>query len=223
MQLEETIRDIRQQCRMAMNGMASASMRERGLVYKLNFGLVIQQIKDLADRYESSIELAESLWKEETRELKILATFLFPKDKFTAEYANKWALEIGNQEIREQLCLNLLQELDFADQLAIAWANSEDKELRTTGYWLLARLFLTKKIQSHLVVDYFNYIWQDAVAEDLFLRNAALLDLKFIGRQSREEADIILQQLSVYREDSDPIKQEAYNSTAFEFEYFFGE
>ena len=46
MQQEEIIRDIRQRCRKAMNGIASTSMRQRGISYKVNFGLNIQQIKE---------------------------------------------------------------------------------------------------------------------------------------------------------------------------------
>lgn len=221
MQQDEIIRDIRQRCRMAMNGIASTSMRERGLAYKLNFGLVIKQIKDLAALYESDADLAEILWKEETRELKILATLLYPNDKLSAETANRWVSEIGNQEMREQVCLNLFQEVAFADQLGIGWSNSDDKDIRTTGYWLLVRLLLTKKFAGVLSTGYFNFIWQDITDENIFLRNASLLVLKHIGRQTKEEADIILQKLLAYKDDKDPVKQEAYNSICFEFEFFW--
>ncbi|WP_255491300.1 DNA alkylation repair protein [Dysgonomonas sp. ZJ279] len=219
---EDIIRDIRTRCRMAMNGMASASMRERGLTYKLNFGLVIQQIKDLAGQYEANAELAETLWKEETRELKILSTFLYPIDKFSPDTANRWVTEIPNQEMREQVCLNLFQELPFADQLAIAWGNSEDENIRTSGYWLLVRLLLTKKFEGVLTADYFSHIWEDIITENTFLRNAALLILKHIGRQSKDEANLILEKVSIYKDDQDLLKQEAYNSLDFEFEFFLG-
>ena len=221
-QFDDTLRDIRQQCRMAMNGVASTGMREKGLIYKLNFGLALKQIKDLTARYKKNAALAETLWHEGTRELKILATLLYPTDEFTAETANRWASELPNQEIREQVCLNLFQELEYAAPLAIDWANAENDSLRTTGYWLLARLFLAKKVKSHIVIDYLPQVWNDAASEDIFLRNAALLDLKHIGRQSEEEASVILDKLSAYKTDADPLKQEAYNSVAFEFEFYFG-
>ena len=37
--IEETIKDIKTQCRLAMNGMVSTAMRERGMDYRLNFGV----------------------------------------------------------------------------------------------------------------------------------------------------------------------------------------
>lgn len=222
MQQEEIIRDIRQRCRKAMNGIASTSMRQRGISYKVNFGLNIQQIKELSGRYKPDAELAEILWKEDTRELKILATFLYPADNFTEVVANKWVTEIPNQEIREQLSLNLLQILPFAGKLALEWSNSKDESIRTTGYWLLARLFLIKKADKQSASDC-TFIWDDVISDNMFLRNAASLALKHIGRQSKIEADIILDKLSIYKDDENLVKQEAYNGLAFEFGYYFEE
>lgn len=221
--IDDKLKNIRSQCRLAMNGVVSTSMREKGLIYKLNFGLTTQQIKDIANQYDKDRELAERLWSEEsTRELRILATLLYPIEEFSADTANRWVQEIPNQEIREQLCFNLLQELPYANQLAIEWSNNDNLNIRISGYWLLARLFLAKKIQSHLVVDYFNYIWQDVASEDIFLRNASLLALKHMGRQSKEETDIILEKLSMYNNSDNRLKAEAYSSVAFEFEFYFG-
>lgn len=219
---EDIIKDIRKRCRMAMNGVASTSMREYGLNYKLNFGLIIQQIKDVANRYTPNSKLAETLWKEDTRELKILATLLYPIDEFDITTANRWVQEIPNQEIREQICINLFQNLSFANQLAIDWTNNNSDNIKTSGYWLMVRLFLAKKIESIIYVDYFKYIWEDVLAEDIFLRNAALLTIKHIGRQSQQEAKIILEKISDYKDCGDPLKQELYNSIAFEFEFYFG-
>ena len=98
--MKDTIRQIRKDCRQAMNGVISGSMREYGLDYKLNFGLRIMQIKGLSEKYGTSVPLAQSLWKETTRELKILATLIYPKDKLTEVDATRWASEIPNQEIR---------------------------------------------------------------------------------------------------------------------------
>lgn len=220
MQQEDIIRDIRKRCRMAMNGIASASMRQHGLEYKLNFGLSVQQIKDLAKRYNADADLAEALWKENTRELKILATLLYPAESFTESKAANWISEIPNQEIREQVCANLFQNLPFANQIAQDWAISSNTEIRTTGYWLLTRLFLIKKAEN-ISTENLSFIWDDVISENASLRRAALLALKHIGRQSKDTADNILQKLSAYKDDKNLIKQEAFNSIAFEFDYFF--
>lgn len=217
---EEIIRDIRKRCRLAMNGVASTSMRQKGLSYKINFGLLIPQIKEMSGLYQPNSELAKSLWKEDTRELKILGTLLFPTKEYTEADAAEWIRGVNNQEIREQVCFNLFQNLSFADKLAVDWSKSDNEEIRISGYWLLVRLLMLKKTEAG-ALDPFPFIITDSISTNTFLRNAALLALKHIGRQTQGIADQILKELSVYKEDKDILKQEAYNSTAFEFEFFY--
>lgn len=222
MDLQDALRDIRTKCRLAMNGIASTSMRERGLDYKLNFGLLQEQIKRIAEEYEPNKHLAEALWVEATRELKILATILYPIDEFSEEIADKWIDEIKNQEMREQLCINLLQKLSFANQIALRWTNSDNKGIRTTGYWLLVRLFVTKQANNDIALKNFDkYIGEDIISDDLFRRNASLSVLKYLCRKSKEEGLVILDRLSIFKDNSDAIKQEAYNSIAFEIDFMY--
>ena len=219
---EEIIRDIRKRCRMAMNGIASASMRGYGLNYKLNFGVSIQKIKEIAARYESDRDLAEVLWLDGTRELKILATLLYPIDLFTIETANRWVAQIPNQEIREQICVNLFQTTDFADNIGIEWINSEDENVRSTGYWLIVRRLLTKAFNRTIQLDTFQYIWEDISSENTSLRNAATLFLKNAGKVTPQSADQILEKVIIFKDSENPIKKEIYDSLSFEFEFFYG-
>ena len=46
--LQDEIREIRKELRLAMNGVISTSMREKGIVYKLNFGVPYPEIKEIA-------------------------------------------------------------------------------------------------------------------------------------------------------------------------------
>lgn len=217
---EDIIKDIRVKCRQAMNGVVSTSMRQWGLDYKVNFGLTIQQIKDIASRYEADAALSEALWSERTRELKIMATMLYPIDKYEEDTAGRWVNEIPNQEIREQLCFNLLQELPYAERIAMQWVNDKTAEVRATGYWLLTRLLVTKK-GSDIDHNSLLFIREDIVSENSTLRNAALLALKRIGRQSEEKANSIIKKIVEFKNSSAPLELEAYNSLHFEFSYYF--
>ena len=71
--VHETVREIKSKFRLYMNGMASQSMRDRGLSYKLNFGIEYPRIKEIAANYEPDHDLAQALWKENIRECKIMA------------------------------------------------------------------------------------------------------------------------------------------------------
>lgn len=219
--LEETLKDIRKRCRMAMNGVASASMRGYGLNYKLNFGVSIQKIKEIAQRYTSSQELAERLWLDGTRELKILATLLYPLDAFGSETANRWVEQIPNQEIREQLCINLLQNVSFADSAALTWANNADENVRTTGYWLLVRRLMMKTFAETLHLDTLAYVWNDLSTENVSLRNAATLFLKNAGKTDQVLSQQIVEKVSVYKDSPNAVLKEIYDGLKFEFEFFY--
>lgn len=45
--LQNELKEIRTQLRLAMNGVISTSMREKGIVYKLNFGVPLPEIKQI--------------------------------------------------------------------------------------------------------------------------------------------------------------------------------
>ena len=62
MDLHEQLKEIKTQFRLSMNGAVSQSMREKGLIYKLNFGVELPRIKAIAEGYEKDHSLAQALW-----------------------------------------------------------------------------------------------------------------------------------------------------------------
>ncbi len=155
------------------------------------FGVEIPKLKQIAASYKSDKILAEALWEEDVREMKILATMLFPPDKLTKEAADRWVTGIVNQEIREQICKNLFQEVDFSDDLVREWARSDDESVRTTGYWLFARLCIIRSESVHGIDmdELLEDVITDLRGASLFLRQSALNALKFYGRISHGNAE----------------------------------
>lgn len=219
--MDELLRDIRTNCRKQMNGIASASMRKKGLNYKLNFGVPIQEIKIIAARYQPNSDLAEKLWLDETRELKILATLLYPIDDFNIDAANRWIGQIPNQEIREQVVFNLFQKFENAANLGLSWSASENGDTRATGYWLMSRLIMTKKVDNMVDLISFPFVWDDILSQNISLRNAAILFLKSVGRLSKSLSEEILEKLSHLKSSDNATEKEIYDSLAFEYEYLF--
>lgn len=138
------LREIKTLLRLRMNGEVSTAMRKSGLDYKVNFGLDAFSIREIASKYQPSIELADKLWVENARECKILATLLYPKEVFTPEKANAWLNQCFVPELTEQLVFNLLQHLPYAPQKASEWIAQETESCKIGGYTLALRLFLKK-------------------------------------------------------------------------------
>jgi len=140
--------DIKKRLRLRMNGDVSASMRKRGLPYGMNFGLDAMSLREVGAAYAPNVELANTLWQESSRECKILATMLYPKDSFGQDEADQWLEGCFTTELLEQLIFNLLQHLPFANVLAERWMNDPAAERRSAGYLLQLRLLLAKKAEA---------------------------------------------------------------------------
>lgn len=214
------LKNIRTDLRLAMNGIASTSMREKGLNYKMNFGVDILKLRQIAAKYAPDAALAEMLWREDTRELKILATMLRPSASLSAETADRWCAEIPNQEIREQACMNLFQHAAHAPEMAMRWAANSDEGIRCTGYWLYARLAIAKadKLDASAETELTRHALNDVHSDAYRLRMAAQNTLKFIGRKSPNAAREILSSLNDFQHENDAARREIFEALRFEFE-----
>lgn len=138
------LKEIKTQLRLSMNGSASAIMRERGLKYKLNFGVELPRIKQIASQFEKNHDLAQALWKEDIRECKILAGLLQPIDTFFPEIMDIWIETMPSVEIAEMTCMHLFQYLPYAPQKSLQLIANEGEYQQICGYLTIARLLMKK-------------------------------------------------------------------------------
>lgn len=217
--MDDIIKDIRFRLRKAMNGIVSASMRQKGVHYKLNFGVSIPEIRNIAQSYEPNEELAKWLWNEDVREHKILATLLYPREAFKEEMAETWVGDICYQEIAEQYCVNLLQYLPFSNKLAERWIGDEREFVKVCGFLLSARIYA----KGGAILSSDNLLAEAKKVMDQGIsspQRAALLALKRYGRQSIKEAQEVLGYINEYQTAGSEEKLEFFNDLKFEFEYY---
>lgn len=141
-EIHETIKEIKAQFRLFMNGAISHSMREKGMGYKLNFGIEYPRIKEIAQGFSPSPALAQALWKENIRECKIMATLLYPRAEASRELCELWIEEMQYPELAEYAVMNLFQYLPDASDAAFAWMADERPYSALCGYLLMARLLM---------------------------------------------------------------------------------
>ncbi len=140
-QTHQKLMEIKRSFRLLMNGPGSQSMREKGLGYKINWGVPFTELKKMAEEYGKDYNLAIELWKEDIRECKILATLIMPADKMLAEITDLWMEQVNNQEMVEMLVFNLLQNVEYAPVIAYQWIASDKPLYEMAGFHLLSRLF----------------------------------------------------------------------------------
>lgn len=140
-QIHDKLKAIKQSFRLQMNGVASQSMRDSGVSYKLNWGIAVPTLRQMASEYDEDYELAIELWKENPRECKIMATMLMPRGVMLPEVAELWMEQAPTQELAELLAMNVFQYLDYAPMMAYRWLALDDDRHQITAYNILSRLF----------------------------------------------------------------------------------
>lgn len=140
--IQEQVRGIKRQFHLMMNGPASQSMREKGVDYKLNWGVPLMELRRMAKDLGKNYDLAIALWKEDIRECKILATLVMPPEEMPQEVADIWMEQTHTQEMAEMQAFNLYQYVSYAPAIAYEWIASDDDMRQICGYDILGRLFM---------------------------------------------------------------------------------
>lgn len=219
MDLQETLKDIKTQFRMGMNGVTSKSMRDKGLDYKLNFGVEVPRLKEIAARYAKDHQLAQALWKENIRESKILAAMLQPVDTFYPEIAEIWVEDMHYPELAELTCQHLFQYLPYASEKAFEWIADEREYFAACGYLILARLFTRHQALSERSAnEYLDQVVAALQSGTPFVRRCAYASLLKYVQQGQDAGKKALAALAPLQESVDETLRNLYEEVKLETE-----
>lgn len=207
--MQELVREIKCRFRLAMNGFASRMMREQGLDYKMNFGVELPRLKEIALQYGKSHELAQELWKENIREAKIVAGMLQPVETFYPEIADIWIESMQYPDIAEITCMTLFQHLPYAPAKAFEWMADERELFQLCGFLLTARLLAKGlELNERAVAELLDQVQAAILSDGFQLRKAAMLALTKFALQKKENvrmADELLSDMCSGHEELLPL------------------
>lgn len=199
--LSEQLRYVKRSLHGMMNGPISASMRDKGLAYKVIFGVELPRLQAFSEELPHTYELAAALWKEDIRECRLLAGMLMPTDRMDAELADLWIEQMCYVEEAECTVLHLFVHEPWASNKAFEWIASGQDMRQLCGYLLLARLFMVGNALS--VRDAAEYLDQTASVlrqgtQNMVARAASKALVKFmdLGREQEQQAEKMLQVLA---------------------------
>lgn len=101
--VDNQLREIRSLLRTRMDGAIAADMRDKGMHYAINWGLTLQYIREIAERYTPCKELALALSDTRVRELRILAMMLMPPEELTRPLVDEFVCRADEVELRRML------------------------------------------------------------------------------------------------------------------------
>jgi len=114
-----------------MNGAVSQTMRELGgndgMKYKMNYGVSLPTIKDIALEYYPNHTLAQDLWRQEVREMQLAAVYIDEPEKITLEQLDKHSQKWEHIEIGQVAAMHLLCKTPIALDIAKKWFNSPNR------------------------------------------------------------------------------------------------
>lgn len=204
-EIHEIIKDIKSKFRLFMNGPVSQSMREKGMDYKVNFGIEYPRLKEIAAGYEKNHEVAQELWKDNIRECKILAGLLQPVDTFCPEIAEIWIEGMHLPELAEYTVMNLFQYLPYASDVVFRWIADEREYFQVCGFLLMARLLMKElKLNERAEAEFLDQAFTALEGDDGNIQRAASVALRKFGLQSRDTKRLLSRQLVILGKSDKP-------------------
>lgn len=152
---ERTFQEILSKIKPLQNVEVVNSMRKRGVDYKVNFGVSIPLLRQLASDYKKNHLLALKLWNKQWRETMILATLLEEPGEVTENQMDFWVKNFQAIEIAEQAAMNLLSKTGFAYKKAFEYCLGKKLLVKIVGLLMIGRLALTDRDASDEKFDPF--------------------------------------------------------------------
>lgn len=200
-----------------MNGIVSDLMAENGITYKKNYGVSITRLREIASNYQQNHDLAQRLWNLQIRETMILATLLEPAEKFSNQLANQWAKSFNQIEIIEQVCMNLLSKVTFANLLCTEWIFSTTVSIQIAGFYLATRIYQNLNDSEMEIIIQKALI--SAETEEFHLYKAVANCLSRFCRKDKNTATYIQNEATKFTDSSSTGQQ--YILNAVKQEIFF--
>ncbi|MCE4566231.1 hypothetical protein INQ51_18060 [Maribellus sp. CM-23] len=166
---EEQYQNLLRAIKLRKSGEVSDAMNQQGISYKLNWGVSIIDLRELAKTYQRNHLLALKLWNKQWRETMILATLLDEPSEVSEEQMGFWTKSFETTEIAEQASANLWCKTKFAFIKALEWCRGKKHIVRFTGVHLMGRLAITdKKAIDEMFEPFFDELPTLARDEKLF-------------------------------------------------------
>ena len=142
---EKKYQSILSKIKLARNGDIADAMKRAGIIYKMNWGVSLVILRQMAKEFKSDHVLALKLWNKQWRESMILATLLDEPELVSEEQMDFWTKKIENIEIAELTSTHLWVKTKFAFAKALEWCRGKKHLVRYTGIHLMGRLAIVEK------------------------------------------------------------------------------
>lgn len=183
------------------NGAVTDAMRDRGANYNLNYGVSATTIKAVAGPYAPDHELAQALWQQDVRELKIAAIYIDNPELITSDQMNLWSATFAeSDELASHSSMQLFALAPCGVEVAMTWAlGSPHPHQRLSACYILGKAasrldpktaaqFIEAAQSEELHVRSLPYAIREIFRHHTALRNSIIDLVNTLASQPRSEA-----------------------------------
>ncbi len=186
--VEKEVEWVKNQVRLHMNGATTSQMEQGGIHYRLNYGVAVPHLKQLAKRIPVSYELAERLWFLEIRETMLLAALIVPAEEMTLQRCEEWASKIDNKDLVERTSMFLWARVGVLDELLPKWLVSQDANLAATALYTIGRYAQQSGASRYKAQDIIDVI---SKRREQLLYMAGSFALRMLMRVCSDEVEVV--------------------------------
>ena len=139
--------------RKQMNGAVADAMFYYGENYGLNYGVSLPTVREIAQAEGHDHALAEYLFKQQVRELKLAAFHIADPTLINASNSALWANGITNSELAEEAAFALLRHSPAVMEIVAEWLRSESEWVVYAAMMAAARSSAISTAEIESVID----------------------------------------------------------------------
>jgi len=195
-EIDLQISKIKQKLMLSMNGIVSEQMEKNGIYYHQNYGVTIPRIKEIAAETGKNADLAERLWTLDIRETKIISTLIEPVESMSIEKSLSRIQQINQIELAEQISMNLLSKLPYAEELCLICTGSNQLWMQITGFTLSTRIY--QKFSYTTAVKLIDNAVELAITDEFLLYKSIATLLARMVRKGPEVTEYLLAKMDEF-------------------------
>lgn len=214
----EIVLEVVSKLRQLRNGDAVDTMTRMGIIYPINYGVSIPNLKQIAAQYVGNHNLAITLFEQDIRECKILASLIDDPAQVTGEQIDQWSAHFTNIEIVEQVCSNLFWRVEYSLPRSIEWCLGNDPLTIIAGLIISMRCAANMDINDSIFEPYFEIIENLPQGSEFNYGNYAVGALRQIAKRSNAFREKALQTAHNLSNSEYDVKAWIGSQLLFEFE-----
>jgi 3-methyladenine DNA glycosylase AlkD len=159
-------------------------MRRFGINPEHTFAIGMPVLRKIGKECGKSHELAQELWKINTRETRILASIVDIPKEVTPEQMDRWADGFDYWEICDQCSINLFRKTAYVWEKIDKWTKSEKEFVKRAGFALLATYAVSNKKEDEKFIEYLEIIKEESCDNRKMVKKAVNWALRQIGKRN---------------------------------------